>query len=165
MKALLAVIVLLALFGISFASHAHHGETKNDTKQQPLCANGKVISLERQEENRKSLETCRLKREDVIAVFRKGFDISGDGWFTPDECEKARGFYLKWYERALASTETCAKVFEHCDCDGDGRINEKDFEDAKNTCLRNCDTLVMIDFFIGSRMKGNAFEGVKDENE
>jgi len=160
-------ILFVMLIGVSIAHrHKHKGgdaeEGTNDNDiMEPLCANGKLVTRARREENRKSLESCSLKREDVIAVFRKGFDINNDGWFTKDECEKARGYYLKWWERPEA--ESCDKVFEHCDCNGDGRINEQDFEDAKDTCLRNCDTLKMIDFFIGSRMEGNAFEGVKDK--
>lgn len=166
------LFVLFLLFSalvltVSAGKHAHHGDgedsegTSGSDIMQPLCVNGKMVTRAEREENLKSLETCELKREDVIAYFGKGFDINGDGWFTMDECEKARVYYLKWWERSVA--ESCVEVFAHCDCDGDGRINEQDFTDAKDTCLRNCKTLKNIQFFIGSRMVGNAFEGVKEQ--
>lgn len=171
MKSTVCLVLLAAVFllfvGSSFArKHAHKSEdstegTSGDDVMEPLCVNGKMVTRARREENLKSLENCPLNRDDVIAIFKKGFDINQDGWFTMDECEKARTYYLKWWERPEA--ESCAEVFDHCDCDGDGRINEQDFTDARDTCLRNCDTLKMINFFIGSRMVGDAFEGVKEK--
>lgn len=107
-----------------------------------------------------SFKDCPYQREDVLKAFHRGFDIDGSGKIEFDECKKARKYYLSWPERLVA--EPCETVFRHCDCDGDGSISPEDFLNSKFTCLRNCETIVMANHFIVSRMKGEAFQGKGD---
>lgn len=165
---LLALLFLVACGG---ASRHHHvdgdsgdvdggGGGDPDELLPPVCANGETMTRSAHQADLDSFKTCPYQRADVLQAFHKGFDINQNGRIEFDECEKARKYYLTWYERAVA--EPCETVFRHCDCDGDGGITPEDFLNAQFTCLRNCDTIVMANHFIVSRMRGNAFEGKTD---
>ena len=152
-------ILLLLLFSSVYARHHHGG---SDELLPAVCSNGETMLRSKHEEDIKSFENCPHQRSDAIAVMGKGFDLNRDGCLTMNECVLARNYYLTWYEKTVA--EGCDTIFLHCDCDGDGRICPPDFEQAVFTCLRNCDSVEMINHFIASRMEGDkAFNGVKEK--
>jgi hypothetical protein len=125
------------------------------------CVNGEVMTRGKHQQDLNSWKNCPVKREEVMAINQMGFDINGDGSIDMDECNQARHYYLSWIERTVA--ESCDKVFEHCDCDGDGKISKEDFQRSVFTCLRNCKAGVMINHYIGSRMvNGKAFSGKQE---
>jgi len=179
----LALTLLLFVSSI-ICKHPHHSSSHHSSSQtsitndndKPLqfdmsgdpkqllpapCVNGEVMTRGDHQKDLDSWKKCPVKREQVMAINRMGFDINGDGSIDMDECNQARHYYLSWAERMVA--ESCDKVFEHCDCDGDGMISEEDFKRSVFTCLRNCKAGVMINHYIGSRMKnGKAFAGKQE---
>ena len=163
MRYIIPTVLLLLVCISTYVTARHH--SGGDELLPAVCANGETMSRMKHEADIKSFETCPHKRDEAVAIMGKGFDLNGDGCLTLDECVYARNYYLtKWWEKAVA--EDCDTVFKHCDCDGDGRICPDDFEKAVFTCLRNCDTVMMINKYIASRMEGGiAFNGVKETKE
>ena len=178
---MLCIFVLLIIMTNVYGKHhksKHHKDKKSEVDYGNIikfdmsgdpnellpspCVNGETMTRQKHQDDLDSWIDCPVQREQVMKINEQGFDIDGDGNIDMDECVLARRFYLeKWIERAIA--ESCDKVFEHCDCDGDGLISTEDFLNARFTCLRNCKAGVMINHYIGSRMvDGKAF-GEKQE--
>lgn len=128
------------------------------------CANGAVKTQEQVEADLLSWKDCPWQRADVINWTKRGFDLNGDGGIDEDECNEARNYYFKPAERIWG--ESCGAVMDHCDCDGDGLIDETDFLSSGMTCIRNCAKAKEVWYFLGSRiLNGKPFSGVAKADE
>ncbi len=118
-----------------------------------VCANGETMTRARHELDASSFKDCPHQRNDTLVWFDRGFDLDGDNAVSVDECNMARNKYTKFWERPLVPD--CAKIFRHCDCDGDGFISHQDFHKAVYTCMRDCKTVKLFYKFVISRLPAN----------
>ena len=157
---LLAVFVVLsAVSEIAAVSH----KTATDVLGTPCTGKNYHITRAQHDWNQESLRTCKFNRSEVVEWAKKGFDLNGDMYIDMAEVKGIRDYYLTPAELASNLVETLDTIFYRCDCDGDGRISNWDFDNTPDTCLRDCGALTRINYFIGSRMAdGKAFGAKKD---
>jgi hypothetical protein len=157
--------VILGSANLIHASHGHHksssehgsAKTNGDELLPAVCENGETMTRAKHEADVASFKNCKYQRKNATDIFHLGFDINGDGGLDKEECNLARSYYLSGIERLVL--ETCDEIFDHCDCDGDGKITTADMEKAVFTCLRNCQIVEIVYDHIAARMKGRAFQG------
>ena len=161
MKPIIYIFIVLCLGSVIDARHHH--SSGSDELLPAVCTNGETMLKSVHDENIKSFEKCKYKREDALIWVTWGFDINNDTFIDMNECEVSRTYYFSWLELSTPFAETCDTVFLHCDCDGDGLIGQEDFSKATFTCLRDCKTVMDFDYYIKSRMvKDKAFAGKKN---
>ncbi|OQW72216.1 MAG: hypothetical protein BVN35_14490 [Proteobacteria bacterium ST_bin11] len=147
------VVVLLA--ELAFASFKD-----NNLLIESVCVGGAKRHQADIDADRASWNTVPFKRSDIINYMKLGFDTNNNSALDFEECENARNEYLNEAERQIV--ESCETIFIKCDCDGDGKITQEDFENAYMTCLKDATAGTLIKKLIGDRMDGLAFQGRKD---
>jgi len=146
------LVIVLALSASTIIEASSH-KKPTDVLASPCVGSRFMITRAYQDANLKSLANCPFNRSQVITFARKGFDLNNDTFITPDEIDKIKHHYLSAAEiTALDLIETTATIMHRCDCDGDGKISQWDFEHTPNTCLRNCPSLTKINYCVGDRI-------------
>lgn len=122
------------------------------------CVDGVARLRSQIEADRRSWDDYPFNRSDLIAYMHLGFDVNNDQYLSMEECNDARNYYFTEFE--LQWGETCATVFNRCDCDGDGLISQWDFENSYMTCLRRGLDGARIFYLIGARITSmGAYKG------
>lgn len=157
MKIIIFLILILSIHCCFTEVAARNSKSANDLIPSK-CANGVSKTRAAYEEDINSWKTCRWQRSDVINMTGLGFDLDGDKRISAYEIEFARHYYFTSME--LVFGESTKEVMEHCDCDGDGFIDQDDFFNSDMSCIRNCAKGTEVWWFIGSRIGDHPYSGV-----
>jgi hypothetical protein len=150
-------VVLTLMIQLTLAV-SHHKPT-DTLKSECIKHNG--ITREARERHELSWKTSRFKREELIKWFKIFFPNNTKG-LTMDDCNRIRNRFLKGIE--LAAVETCETVFFRCDCNADGIIDDDDFENSKDFCLKDANAAEKLNYYIGDRLvdKNDPFGAMKE---
>lgn len=152
---------VISLFLVFVAGVYHAIATKNVIVHAP-CVLEATRTRAELEAYAKSWAKCKWQRHEIVAYFKRGFDLNGDDALSMDECEFARNCYFDPELRQFG--ETCKTVFDRCDCGQDGVITAEDFENSYFTCLKDCEAGERIYTYIGQYLENNTAALTKCRN-
>jgi hypothetical protein len=151
-------VVVLFLIQLS-AAVSHHKPT--DIIYSNCIRHPEGITREARERHEASWRASRFKREELIDWFRIFFPGNTIG-LNISECNKIRNRFLKGPEKGVV--ESCEKIFWKCDCNNDGIIDDEDFENAKDYCLKDANAAEKLNYYVADRLvdKNDPYGAMKE---
>lgn len=120
-----------------------------------------VVQVQGQEQD--PWDGCKWKREDTLTLIKEMMDINHDNITDRKECQVFESFYIGYYslpllsyidimsrQNLLATIFNCDNIFEDCDFNHDGIIDDEDLMKATQTCISNCKTSYLWAYVLSS---------------